>query len=300
MNDQANIFQPPRQIGLLFNIGVIVVLTLAAVWLFILAVNAPLGLPFLLYLLGALNLAVPLPVLAFRLYGLLRSHYDLERNGIRLQWGFRAEDIPITSVQWVHLAEDLITPLELPRIRWPGALVGEMTHPELGTVEFMASEAVGLVLIGTQNKTYVISPEAPQKFTRTFQNQLEMGSLAPFPAYSAYPRFLLLDIWRLPVARGFLIVSVVLSLALFIWVALLVPTLSTVSLGFSPTKESLPPVASSQLFLLPVVNLLLQVAGNLLAMYYYRQDQNHPLMYVLWISGTLMVILFLAAIFFIL
>lgn len=300
MNNQTNIFLPPRQNGLLINIGIIFVLTLAVIWLFILAVDAPLGLPFLLYLLGALTLAVPLPILAFRLYGLLRSGYEIERNGIRLQWGFRAEDIPITSILWVRLAEDLITPLEFPRLRWPGALVGETTHPELGAVEFMASEVEGLVLIGTQGKTYVISPEAPQKFTRTFQTQLEMGSLAAFPAYSAYPRFLLLDIWRLPVARAFLIVSVVLSLALFLWVALLVPNLSTVSLGFSLTKTPLPPVASSQLFLLPVANLLLQVAGNLLAMYYYRQDENHPLMYVLWISGTLTVILFLVAIFFIL
>jgi hypothetical protein len=300
MNDQGFLFHPPRQNGLLINIGVIFVLTLAVIWLFILALDAPLGLPFLLYLLGALTLAVPLPILAFRLYGLLRSGYEIERNGIRLQWGFRAEDIPITSVLWVHLAEDLIKPLEFPRLRWPGALVGETTHPELGAVEFMASETEGLVLIGTQGKTFVVSPENPNKFIRTYQNQLEMGSLASFPAYSAYPRFLLLDIWRLPVARAFLIVSVVLSLALFLWVALLVPNLASVSLGFSPTKEPLPPVSSSQLFLLPVVNLLLQVAGNLLAMYYYRQDEDHPLMYVLWISGTLTVILFLTAIFFIL
>ena len=80
-----------------------------------LAGRAPLGPLFLVYLLGAITVAAPTPLLAYRAFGLSRSHYVIERDGIRLKWGFREEDIPISEIEWVEYAEDLIVPLKKPR-----------------------------------------------------------------------------------------------------------------------------------------------------------------------------------------
>jgi hypothetical protein len=280
--------------------GAILGFTLVVVWLFLLAVRAPLGLLFLLYLLGALFLAVPIPVLVYRLYALLRSYYELDRNGIRLQWGFRAEDIPMANVLWVQMMEDTDTPIILPRFRWPGAVLGSQVEEHLGPVEFIASEAESLLFIGTPEKVFAISPEEPSLFLQVFREKTELGSLAPFPPYSAYPRFLPLDIWRLSSIRIFLIICLVLSIALFVWVGLVVPELSTVSLRYSPTGEPLSPVSAGQLFLLPVANILLLIASYALSLYFFRQSENHPLIYVLWGNSTFTGLLFLAAVYFIL
>jgi hypothetical protein len=300
MDVQPTRFYPPRRQGTLLHLGAILGFTLIVIWLFLSAVQAPLGLLFLLYLLGALFLAVPIPVLAYRLYALLRSYYELDRNGIRLQWGFRAEDIPMANVLWVQPVEDTDTPITLPRFRWPGAVLGSQAEADLGPVEFIASETEGLVLIGTPDKVFAISPEERSRFLRVFREKTELGSLSPFPPYSAYPRFLPLDIWRLSSIRIFLIICLVLSIALFVWVGLVVPELSTVSLRFSPTGEPFPPVSSSQLFLLPVANILLLIASYALSLYFFRRYEKHPLIYVLWGSSTFTGLLFLAAVYFIL
>jgi hypothetical protein len=300
MDVQPTRFSPPRQQGILLHLGAILGFTLVVVWLFLAAIRAPLGLLFLLYLLGALFLAVPIPVLAYRLYALIRSFYELDRNGIRLQWGFRAEDIPMANVQWVQILENTDTPIALPPFHWPGAILGTQDEGDLGLVEFIASQTEGLVLIGTPEKVFAISPQEQGRFLQVFQEKTELGSLAPFPPYSAYPRFLPLDIWRLSSIRIFLIICLVLSIALFVWVGLVVPELSSVSLRFSPTGEPLPPVSAGQLFLLPVANILLLIASYALSLYFFRRSGNHPLIFVLWGSSTFTALLFLAAVYFIL
>jgi hypothetical protein len=293
-------FHPSRQQGILIHLGALLGFTLLVVWLFFMAVRAPLGILFLLYLLGALFLAIPIPMLAYRLYALLHSYYELDRNGIRLQWGFRAEDIPMENVLWVRALEDADVPVTLPRFRWPGSVLGSQDEADSSTSEFIASDAENLVLIRTPDKTFAISPEGRNQFLQVFREKIELGSLAPFPPYSAYPRFLPLDIWRLSSIRIFLIFCLVLSIALFIWVGLVVPNLASVSLRFSPTGEPLPPVSSSQLFLLPVANILLLIASYALSLYFFRRSENHPLIYVLWGSSTFTGLLFLFAVYFIL
>jgi hypothetical protein len=300
MNAQPSRFSPPRRQGLLFHLGTLLAFILIVFWLFVLATKTELGLLFLFYLLAALFLAVPIPVLVYRLYALFRSTYELDRNGIRLQWGFRAEDIPMTDVLWVKGAETVDRAITLPRLRWPGAILGSHIEEGLGLLEFIASASDGLILIGTPSKVFAISPVEHNRFFQVFQEMTELGSLAPLPPYSVYPRFLPVDIWRLPATRVFLTISLVLSIALFIWVGLVVPDLSTVSLGFSSTGEPLPPVSSGQLFLLPVVNILLVVASYALSLYFFRQSENHPLIYVLGGSSTFTALLFLAAVYFIL
>lgn len=262
--------------------------------LFSQALMAELGPNFLAYLISAVVLALPLPVLGYRIYCLARSHYTIARDGLQLQWGLRAEDIPMRDVQWVRYVGD--QPLRLPRLHWPGAVVGTRPQQDLGPVEFMASQASNLVLIATPQKVYAVSPEDYRGFLETFRRQIEMGSLAPLRTYSAQPTFLLSDIWEAPAARIFLIVDLVLALALFVLVGFFISRVPAVSLGFSPTGAPLAPVPSVQLLLLPALNILLAAGAFLLSMYFHNRQKNHPLAYVLWISTTFTALLMLAAV----
>lgn len=293
-------FEPPRRRGLLAHLGLLAVLGGASVFLFNQATRAELGPAFVLALLGALALALPLPLVGYRLAALLRAHYEVGRDGIRLQWGWRAEDIPIDRILWVELATDLVKPLALPTPRWPGALVGTTPHPDAGEVEFLAAESDSLVLVGTAERTFAISPEDTATFIRTYRTEFERGSLGPLRPYSARPAFLLAEVWAIPGARLFLLAQILLNLLLFVWVGLAVPGMTGVSLGYTPSGALENPAAAVQLFLLPVLSLLLGLAGLLAASALHRQQKNHPLAYSVWAGGAISSTLFVLAVYLIL
>jgi hypothetical protein len=289
-------FYPPRRTGLLVNIGLIVALSGLVVSLFLLALGSALGPLFLLYLLLALFLAVPLPLVIYRFTSFVRGHYIVERDGVRLQWGLRVEDIPIDQIEWVRLADDLLIPLTPPRLRWPGAVVGATRHADAGRVEFLAASLENMVIIGTRKHVFAISPEDPQLFVDIYEEMLEQGSLAPLRPFSAYPDFLLADVWRARAAQALLVPAVVLNLALFIWVSLLIGAYQEIPLGFSAGGAPLDSVPSANLFLLPVVNLLLLLGAFALSLVFYRQRKDHPMTYILWSSSALTAGIFLAAV----
>ena len=300
MNAESTNFPPPRWRGLLFNLGISLVLLLIAVALMLLAANAPLGPTFLVYLLAALVIASPLPLLLYRAYSLWTGHYQIDRNGVRLKWGFREEEIPIQNIQYVEYAEDLLFPLELPKLRWPGAIAGRKQQDQLGIVEFMAAEQPNMLMIGTGERVYVISPEDAKGFVRVYREAAELGSLSPYQPHSSYPQFLLADIWRDTLTRGLLIATLILSLALFVLVGWSVPVVDEVSLGFNTQIEPLPPVSPGQLFLLPSLNIVLVVASYLLSLVFFREQKRHPTVVVLWSANVLTALLFLVAVLFIL
>jgi hypothetical protein len=300
MNTESFRFHPPRRRGLVINLGISLALALVAFALLILASRSALGPAFLSALLGALVVAVPIPILINRAFALFRSEYIVERDGIRLKWGFREVDIPATDLQYVELAEDLVFPLEFPRMQWPGAVIGTNRQENLGTVEFLAAERSGLVMIGTAEQVFVISPEKPKQFLAHYRMVTELGSLSPLPAYSTSPSFLLMDIWRIPRLRVLLVVTTVLSLALFGLVAWAIPTLTEISLGFDASGNPLPPVSPGQLFLLPALNIFLVVASYLLSLLFFRRQTDHPLVSVLWFGNAFTSMLFLIATLFIL
>lgn len=285
---------------MLLNIGLLFGLALLSTALFLLASRTPLGPLFLLYLLGAVTAAAPIPVLAYRIYSLSRSGYRIERDGIHLVWGFRVEDIPMSEIEWVEYAEDLIVPLVKPRMIWPGAVVGKTSQEGLGELEFMASEEQEMVMIGTGQRVYVISPGSAGSFVRAYRKYYELGALSQFSAYSNYPSFLFVDIWQNNITRVLLLVTMIFSLALFVWVGLVIPTLETVSLGFSVEGLPLPPVSPGQLFLLPSINILMVAANYLMSLYFFRRSSNHPMVYWLWSVNAVTALLFLLAVFFIL
>jgi len=182
MDSDVKTFYPPRLRGLIFNLGLILVLGMFGAALLVLASQTPLGPGFLAYLLGALVIASPIPIFANRAFALIRSYYEIQRDGIRLKWGFREVDLPITDIRYVELVEDLLFPLEYPRRQWPGAVTGVKQQDKLGVVEFLASEKNNLVMIGTSERVFVVSPVDAKGFIRTYRTMTELGSLSPIPA----------------------------------------------------------------------------------------------------------------------
>lgn len=269
------------------------------------AVQTTIGPVFLLYLSLALLAGFAIPLLGYRAISLQRSSYLLEREGLRLRWGLRVEEIPMDAILWMRRASDLEFKVPLPWLRWPGALMGTRRLPGDGQVEFLAANTNNLILVATIERSYAISPENPGEFLRTFHHFAELGSLDPIPARSIYPSFLLARVWADRLARYLLLGGLVLTFVLLVWVSLLVPGRESVPLGFRPDGSPGNLVPAVQLLLLPVASTLFYITNLSLGLFLYRQDGIEELgipkimAYLLWGSGVLTPLFFLGAVYFI-
>ena len=292
-------FPPPKRRGLIIHGVVILILAAIAAAGFINLTRAEVGPTFLVSMLVALVSFIPIPFFIYRAYALMQADYHLDRDSLAIKWGLRVEDIPLTDIEFIRSADDLTVPLSLPSLPLPGGLIGIRRHPDLGVVEFLASDARRLLLVATAKRVFVISPENPSALTQTFARATEMGSLTPTESKSVYPSFVVTQAWSSGLARYLWLTTLFLNLGLFIWESLIIPTTPRVALGSQFAGSTLETVPSSQLIIFPVASLLLSVIGWVAGLYFYRWEKERVLAFVVWGSSMLMSLSFLIAIFFI-
>lgn len=292
-------YPPPKRRGMIVHSLLLLTLTVITVVGFFNLSSSDVGPRFLIWLLVALVTFVPIPFFAYRIYSLWRADYHIDRDSLAISWGLRVEDIPLSDIEWMRSADDLITPLALPSLPLPGGLLGIRRHPELGVVEFLASDAKKLLLIATAKRVFVISPENPSGLSQTFARATEMGSLQPVEAKSVYPSFVVTQAWENGIARYLWLTALFLNIGLFIWASLIIPSTPRVALGQQFAGGILETVPSSQLIIFPVASLLLAVIGWIAGLYFYRWDRERVLAFIIWGSSTLTSLLFLLAVLFI-
>lgn len=257
------------------------------------------GPKFMLFILLAAAAFVPLPVLAYRLYALQRGNYSLDRDKLTITWGLRVEQIPVSTVEWVRPLSALAGPVPLPVLRLPGSVLGHRRHPDLGQVEFIASDDKSLLLVATARQIYAISPADTTNFMFNIQRAIEMGSLSPATPESVYPSFVIGQAWESLLVRYLWLATLFLNIGLLAWVSLMVPELGRVPLGFLPSGTPEEPVAAAGLILLPVVSMFLSVLGWSAGLVFYRRPDGRLLARIIWTSGLVSTLLFLLAVLFI-
>ena len=279
-------FLPPRRMGLLLH-GVTALLQAGggglALWQ---AIEQAAGLKFVLLVVAALILLGSLPFIIYRLYALLQGGYSMDRDRLRIRWGLRGEDIPLPAIEWVRPADELGYSLPLPFLPVPGAYLGTRTVSGLGEVEFIASSRRKMLLVATPEKVYAISPDDVSGFMRTFQQAAEMGSLELVPSQSLQPLAFFQRIWQSLPARLLILSGLILTLVLFIFVGLAIPTLNSVPLGFDANLQPLEAVPSERLLLLPVLGALMFVMDFSVGLFFFRRDAQRPASYLLWAGGV--------------
>ena len=286
--------------GLLFHLAVVVLLALIAIGGMERAAQVEGGIPFLAYLFPALAAMAIIPWILYRVYALATASYSIERGGIRLQWGLRVEDIPMNSVRWVHPAANLRLRLPLPWLRWPGSLLGLRRLSDGKQLEFLASHAEGLLVIGTPERWFAISPARPDEFLQAFQHLTELGTFEYLPTRSARPALLLTNFWADLPARLLIVIAFILGLGLFTWVSLAIPGRSRIPFHFGPEGIPSEYAPAVRLMLLPVLNGIVFAVDLLLGMFFYRRSESQVAAYLLWISSIITVLLFFGAVYFIL
>jgi len=296
----AYAFRPDRRMGLIFNLAGILLFALASMFGLWQVSQASIGVMFMLYLLPIVAAVVIVPVLAYRVYALQTAVYTLQRDGVRVRWGLRVEDIPMDEVLWVHPASGLSAPLPMPALRMPGSILGKRHLPGGGEVEYLAGNLRDMLYIATPRGGIVISPAEPERFMETFQRFTEMGSLTPLAARSVYPAFLLARVWSARPARVLLLFCVLLGLALLVWVSLAIQGRGELHLGFQPDGSPGDIVPAVRLMLLPILNSSFFLVTLFLGMFFFRHEESRPMAYIIWLSSAVTNLLFLLAVFFIL
>jgi hypothetical protein len=291
-------FPPPRR-GLTLQFTILCLLTVIVAVFAGLASQEPIGLRFTIFTLVAAISFLPLPFLAYTSYCLIRANYSIDRDKLTLTWGLRVEQIPVSDVEWVRPKESLPSKLGLPIIRLPGAITGVRHHPDLGVVEFLASDTRALLLVATSKRVFAISPQDSNGFMQELQHVIEMGSLSPSEPQSVFPVFVIARAWESGLARYFWLAGLLLNIGLLAWVSFLIPSLGQIPLGFLPSGGAGDPVPGAGLILLPVVSLFFYVIGWVAGLTFYRRPDHRPLAYIVWASGVFSTILFLLAVMFI-
>lgn len=297
-NPKVGNFPPSKQFGITLHLVLVLALVAASAWGFWNLSRAQVGPSYVMYLLVALIAFVPIPVLGYRAYALLRADYYIDRDSLAILWGLRVEDIPLTDIEWVRPVSDLAHPLSLPLFRLPGAVLGTRRHPDLGLVEFIASDTKKIILVATSKRVFAISPDNPAAMVQTFARAIELGSLTPAEYKSVYPSFIITQAWESPTARFLWMSGLFLNLGLVIWVGILIPSLSQIPFGFSALGIPNEIAPSSQLILLPLTSGFMYVVGIIAGLYFYRWEPQRPLAFVVWISSTLCAVFFLIAVLF--
>lgn len=292
MSELTN-FYPPQRLGIAFQLLLIIIFLAAAVLGLWQAIYTDIGPMLIIYLLPGLFAVFLIPMLAYRIYGLRTAFYALEREGIHLRWGLRVEDIPIDHILWVHKKEELERHLPLPWFHWPGSLLGTRRVEGIGDLEFLASSTQGLIFLGTEKQVYAISPSDSDLFLQTVAQIMEMGSLAPIASRSVYPTNLMYRVWATRSARWLLTGSLLLSLSLFVWVSIVIPTREQTILNFRPDGTPGDLVPASRLLLLPILNAVFLLVNFFLGLFLFRKESNQSISILIWGSGAILPILFL-------
>ena len=292
-------FPPARQPGLTIHVVLIVVLAAIGAVLAWLASRTGLGVTLTVYILLAVTAIFPIPFLVYRLSALTRATYNLDRDKLTIAWGLRVEQIPVSDVEWVRPESDLTAPLPRPWLRLPGSVLGARRHPDLGPVEFIAADARNLLLVATARRLFAISPADAATFLQNFQRSIEMGSLAPAPAQSIYPSFVVAQAWESLLARYLWLAGLFINIGLLLWVSLMTQSLTQIPFGFLPTGEPAGLVPAVRLIALPISSLVCFLAGWGSGLAIYRRPEKRAAAYVVWAGGLVSSLLFLLAVMFI-
>lgn len=291
-------FPPPRRMGVIVQTTLALITGAASAGAIWTATQQPAGIEFVLLLLLSLVLLFPLGIFLYRAYALLGSGYTLDRDGLRLRWGLRAEDIPLPQIEWVRPASDMGFHLPLPPGALPGGILGTRMVEGLGPVEYIASDTEKLLLIATPEKIFAISPQHPNAFSRTFQRTIELGSLSPMPSRSALPATFLRRVFSDRPARILILAGLAMTVLLFVGVSLLIPSATQVVVAFDNQGQPAATTTSGWLLLLPVLATFTYVADLISGLFFFRNPSNQPVAYLLWSGGILTPLLLMAALIF--
>ena len=227
--------------------------------------------------------------IAYQLFGLARSGYDLDRTSLTIQWGAIRQIVPTESIQRILLGTELEGGVSKFRgSRWPGLMSGHGELPEAGLTLFYASSPLkNQLVIVTPALSYAISPVDAAGFIESIKARYELGPTQAVAQRTEHPAFFDWPLWRDRLAYGLVIAGAALWFALFGLVTFRYPDLpATLPMHYTINGLVDRTGSTSQAFILPLIGAVTVIGNTLLGGLFYRREQMAA--YVLW-GGMILV-----------
>ncbi len=231
-----------------------------------------------LLIVGVIGTTLYWAIIAFRL------HYNLNRNGLAIQWGLVQQCIPFESIERVIPVKNLPT---LPAFKGINFNLGGMCFgwgelAEYGRLRFHSTANLAeSLLVVTPYHTYVISPLQPEQFIHAWQARQTLGPTQKWTSGVrrnwpfSYP--LLAD----PLFWGFLGLSSLACFALFGYLSYTFPQLPrSLPIHFNAFSLADRIADKSALFNLPIGGALALTLNTVLGSLIYRWEKVAA--YLLW------------------
>jgi hypothetical protein len=287
------VYEPPRRLSLLFNLGFGFLALFAALILLIIGSGNAARDPNLPLLLLTIPLLGVFTFLSYRAFLILTTRYLLGRSSFELRCGFQREIIPLDLVEWAHPISDFDSPMPLSGFLLPWQYYGKRNIRGLGLVAFAATDKPNMVLIRADNRHFVISPVSARVFARDFENVSGLGAAEEMEPVSQNLRSMLREIIQDGTAKKLLIAGLLGVLLL------LVVTIALSATRLNVTWITLEQVPSNRLLLLLLVGVLAWLLNTLLGAYFFLQSLlEKRWIFLVWGWSVLVsLILALAAVF---
>lgn len=261
------------------------------------AVALPITLLTVLCVLIALGAVALVPWLVYNLRNLTRLSYALDRNAFVIRCGDLSEVVPMGDVQHLVPAKDITSRLKVRRGPLPGWWIGTGRHASLPGIRFYANAPLDRqVVLVTPETGYAISPYDLEAFQEAFEQRHNMRPTQAVQAARLEPPIMRAAFLRDRVARGLLVIALLVNIALFAAAAARFPALSgSVPLHFNVLGAADRFGSPSQVFLPAVIGLAVLLVNAVLGAALYRAGDRLAA-YLAWGGAIVIQTLFVVAV----
>ena len=238
------------------------------------AAEWPVNLTLYVQIVGLLALLVISATLAYRVAAAFTLSYDLDRNGLYINWLGNRAVVPLDQISHVDIglgdAASGWNPLSA-----LGYFSGQRRLADGRVIHRFATLPNDRALvIHTAEELYTISPSDTEAFVQDLEQRRNLGSAKTLSAAVEPGRMFLYAFWHDPTVRRLLLIAMFLNLLVLGVLAARYPSLSaTIQMRFNGTGDVVGMRPRSDVLFLPLAAFLLSLINTILGLLMYRTQQ---------------------------
>lgn len=225
-------------------------------------------------LVGLLGLLAISGMLIYRVAAAFTLSYDLDRNGLYINWLGNRAVVPLDSIYNVDVG---LVGEHVPWrfIRWIGYYWGQGRTSDGKRLHLFASQPLARCLVlYTANEAYAISPADHEAFVQDLEQRRNLGATKPLAPAVEPSRIFLYAFWNDRTVRALLLLALFLNLLVLAVLAARYPLLGpTVPMRFNAVGQVAEPRPRHQVLFLPLAACALSLLNTVVGLAFYRQQQ---------------------------
>jgi Bacterial PH domain len=225
-------------------------------------------------LVGVLGLLAISGALTYRVAAAFTLSYDLDRNGLYVNWLGNRAVVPLDNIYSVDVG---LTGEHVPwrLVRWIGYYWGQGRTSDGKRLHLFASQPLARCLVlYTNDEAYAISPADQEAFVQDLEQRRNLGATKPLAPTVEPSRIFLYAFWNDRTVRRLLLIALALNLIVLAVLAARYPLLGpTVPMRFNAVGQVAEPRPRHQVLFLPLAACGLSLLNTVVGLAFYRRQQ---------------------------